>query len=187
MTDVYGADECTLSGSEKSVSDQPSSDTVSASEDERYPTIGWCGFRIVGDNIDKTVRPRDMRHNHQTTSLHYFHSYAVRDRVDVSDLSTEVPLVTSKDMDLNIFLPSPEDCQTLETNFCTLMMRILVKHIPGISHLSSMVLQHIPHPYSVAMSKKSEVVCLNIKNNLVLTIFLLLYLTFLLRSHWEYY
>ena len=81
MTDVYGADECTLSGSEKSVSDQPSSDTVSASEDERYPTIGWCGFRIVGDNIDKTVRPRDMRHNHHTTSLHYFHSYAVRDLI----------------------------------------------------------------------------------------------------------
>lgn len=111
-----------------------------------------------------------MRHNHQTTSLHYFHSYAVRDRGDVSDLSTEVPLVTSKEMDVNILLPSPDDCQTLETNFCTLMMRILVKHIPGISHLSSMVLQHIPHPYSVAMSKKSEVVCLNSLSSYLLII-----------------
>ena len=55
---------------------------------------------------------------------------------------TIVPLVTSKEIDV--------------------MMRILVKHIPGISHLSSMVLQHIHHPYSVAMSKKSEVVCLYI-------------------------
>ena len=164
--DVHCADECTLSGSEKSLTDQPSSETVSASEDDSDPTIGWCGFRIVGDNIDKTVRPRDMRHNHQSTSLHYFHSYAVKDRVDVSDLSPEVPLVTSKEIDVNLFLPSPEDCQSLEANFCTLMTRILVKHIPGISHLSSVVLQHIPHPYSVAMSKKSEVVCLYIKNNI---------------------
>eukprot|EP00731_Ephydatia_muelleri_P010119 Em0005g705a len=156
------SDECTLSGSEKSLTDQPSSETVSASEDDSDPTIGWCGFRIVGDNIDKTVRPRDMRHNHQSTSLHYFHSYAVKDRVDVSDLSPEVPLVTSKEIDVNLFLPSPEDCQSLEANFCTLMMRILVKHIPGISHLSSVVLQHIPHPYSVAMSKKSEVVPLGV-------------------------
>lgn len=160
MTNVHCADECTLSGSEKSLTDQPSSKTISASEDESDPTIAWCGFRIVGDNIDKTVRPREMRHNHQSTSLHYFHSYAVKDRVDVSDFSPELPLVTSKEIDVNIFLPSPEDCQTLETNFCTLMTRILVKHILGISHLSSMVLQHIPHPYSVAMSKKSEVVCL---------------------------
>ena len=83
--------------------------------------------------------------------------------MDVSDLSPEMPLVISKEIDVNIFLASPEDRQTLEANFCTLMMRILVKHIPGISHLSSMVLQHIHHPYSVAMSKKSEVVCLYIK------------------------
>ncbi len=45
----------------------------------RLPT-----FKIVGDNIDKTIRPREMRSDHQTRSLHYFHSYAVRDRIDIS-------------------------------------------------------------------------------------------------------
>jgi len=39
----------------------------------------WNGFKIVGDNIDKNVRPSFQRAQHQTKSLHYFNSYAVRD------------------------------------------------------------------------------------------------------------
>ena len=45
------------------------------------PPAEWTGFKIVGDNIDKTVRPRHMRSDRQAESLHYFHSYAVKDRV----------------------------------------------------------------------------------------------------------
>ena len=36
----------------------------------------WYGFKIVGDNLDKTIKPRDMRSNHQSQSLHYFNLYA---------------------------------------------------------------------------------------------------------------
>eukprot|EP00731_Ephydatia_muelleri_P005283 Em0002g1459a len=43
----------------------------------------WCGFCLVGDNVDKTIGPRDMRLNNQSKSLHFFHVYAVKDRVDV--------------------------------------------------------------------------------------------------------
>ena len=51
-------------------------------------------YQLVGDNIDKNVRPRDMRSDHQTRSLHYFHTYAVRDRVDISHFSkTSIPNV----------------------------------------------------------------------------------------------
>ena len=42
---------------------------------------------MVGDNIDKNIRPRDMRTDHQGRSLHYFHTYAVQDRVDLSNVS----------------------------------------------------------------------------------------------------
>ena len=132
---------------------QASSETVSASEDD---VVGWCGFRIVGDNIDKSVKPRDLRHNHQSASLHYFHAYAVKDRIDVSNLSSDMPLIVSSDIDINSLLPSHENAATLEANMCTLVIRILVKHIPGLSYLSTMVLQHIPHMYSDVMM--SEVV-----------------------------
>ena len=53
---------------------------------EAYPT-----FKIVGDNLDKYVKPRDMRIDAQASTLHYFHMYAVRDRLDTSQLSEELP------------------------------------------------------------------------------------------------
>eukprot|EP00731_Ephydatia_muelleri_P026207 Em0018g307a len=66
--------------SEGTMSIPPPSD-----RDDTAPTDleEWCGFRLVGDNIDKTIGPRDMRLNNQSKSLHYFHVYAVKDRVDV--------------------------------------------------------------------------------------------------------
>ena len=36
-------------------------------------------YKLVGDNIDREVRPCDMRSDYQTRSLHYFHTYAVKD------------------------------------------------------------------------------------------------------------
>ena len=37
--------------------------------------LEWFGFKLVGDNIDKNVKPRNIRFSNQTTSLHYFHVY----------------------------------------------------------------------------------------------------------------
>ena len=34
-----------------------------------------------GDNVDKNVHVRDTRVDNQNTSLHYFNTYAVKDRV----------------------------------------------------------------------------------------------------------
>ena len=53
----------------------------------------WCGFKIVGDNIDKNVRPSHQRLDRQTQSLHYFHSFAVRDRIDLSAYSDQPPAI----------------------------------------------------------------------------------------------
>ena len=50
-----------------------------------------CGLVIVGDNIDKNFRPSYQRQDQQTKSLHYFHAYAVKNRVDVSSLSDARP------------------------------------------------------------------------------------------------
>ena len=48
---------------------------------------GSCyGFAIVGYNIDKNVRPSYQREDRKTQSLHYFHSHAVKYRVDISSL-----------------------------------------------------------------------------------------------------
>ncbi len=53
----------------------------------------WCGFKIVGDNIDKNVRPSHQRLDRQTQSLHHFHSFAVRDRINMSTFSDCAPTI----------------------------------------------------------------------------------------------
>lgn len=48
-----------------------------------------CGYVIVGDNIDKNIRPRFQRENKGTQSLHYFHSYALKNQIDVSKFTDD--------------------------------------------------------------------------------------------------
>jgi len=38
------------------------------------------GFKLVGDNVDKDVKPRHICINHQTKSLNYFNALAIQDR-----------------------------------------------------------------------------------------------------------
>ena len=118
----------------------------------------WSGFKLVGDNIDKNIKPRDMRFSSQTTSLHYFHLYAVKDRINFKHLSGSATMISHSDIDLSLFSPSAEDNEHLVTNFETLMMRMFVQHIPGIQHLLPALNHHIPHKYSLNMALKSHVV-----------------------------
>ncbi|KAL5467435.1 hypothetical protein EMCRGX_G031658 [Ephydatia muelleri] len=144
--------------SEGTMSIPPPSD-----RDDTAPTDleEWCGFRLVGDNIDKTIGPRDMRLNNQSKSLHYFHVYAVKDRVDVRHLSPSVTMLSPGDMDVTKFLPSDEDNETLLANYKVLMARVITKHVPGLAHLSPLI-PNIRHAHSDSMSKKSEVVPLGV-------------------------
>ena len=47
----------------------------------------WFGLKIVGDNVAKSVKPRLMQTDRQNQSFHYFHLYAVRDRINLTDTS----------------------------------------------------------------------------------------------------
>ena len=51
----------------------------------------WKGFKIVGDNLDKNFRRTFQTIDYQTVSHHFFHSYAVLDRIDLSGLSDLPP------------------------------------------------------------------------------------------------
>ena len=121
----------------------------------------WFGFKIVGDNIDKMIKPRYMRSDRQNQSLHYFHMYAVRDRTNLSE-SCENQRPAPKDPPLEELLPSPDDCKQLHSNMEILVTRILARHMPFIAeNFEDVVIHHISHPYSKEMSQKSEVVSLS--------------------------
>lgn len=114
---------CSLSSSTLSVSPSNVSNesvVLSARDDNAsLPTAipsSLATFKIVGDNIDKTIRPREETSQHHNTSLHYFHSYAVRDRIDVSKLQDCPHLPDLDDIDTLDVLPSDNDREDLKQN-----------------------------------------------------------------------
>lgn len=118
--------------------------------------------KLCGDNIDKTVRQRYMRSDrHGTSSLHYFHSYAIADRIDFSNLSEESKYSTSLDNHAlaSMLLPSLEDEESLRKNFKVIVSRILYDNIHFIKYtFDGVVNWHIKHCYYNEMSKKSVTV-----------------------------
>ena len=123
---------------------------------------GQTMYRLCGDNIDKTVKPRYMRSDsHKTESIHYFHSYAVANRVDFSDLSERTPPLPSVDLWqlASSLLPSPDDDATMRNNFATHVSRVLVNNIDFFKvTFDGVVDWHIKHQFYEQMSRKSDVV-----------------------------
>ena len=69
-------------------------------------------FKLIGDNVDKDVKPRHMRISHQTKSLHYFNVLAVQDRVPTFHLSEECMTIPS--LKVTDFMPTADDYATLK-------------------------------------------------------------------------
>ncbi len=123
-------------------------------------TVVPKSFRICGDNIDKTVRPRFLRSDRKNESLHYFHSYAVQNRVNVSSLSDLMKPNTSTPENIaQAIFPSKSDDKCLRQNIAVLISRVLVSYLSFLGFSFDKVVEwHIEHQYSQEMSQKSVVV-----------------------------
>lgn len=114
MDHIVASDEDTVPASEVEKQDQEVQDQIDHS-------MVMFGYKVVGDNIDKNVRPRYVMHSvqcsvqqililsiavtyyhwyyyyryirqgSQTLSFHCYHAYAVRDRIDISNFSDNTP------------------------------------------------------------------------------------------------
>jgi len=113
----------------------------------------------VGNNIDKYVKPREMRINVQAKSLNYFNSYAVKGRINVSQLEDNPCRPNFRSFNGLKLLPTEQDLEAIESNFCVLIQRVLKKHIPFFKTFCSKTSKHIKHKYYEEMAHKSEVVC----------------------------
>ena len=80
------------------------------------------GYVIVGDSIDKYVRPSFQRKNRQIESMHYFHSYAVASCVDISPFSDALPTAVVSPESI---LPSSSDVLELYSEFEILVSRYI--------------------------------------------------------------
>lgn len=83
----------------------------------------WSGFKIVGDNWDKTVHASFQRSDdNRARSLHHFHLYAVKDRVDWSSLSDSQPPLP-ENIDFGSLLPSQSDIAAIKEEVAVLLSR----------------------------------------------------------------
>ena len=115
-------------------------------------------YKVIVDNLDKNVKPTDYRVDSQTKSLHYFQSYAVRDRIDLTLYDDSPPVIDESNIDTAKLLPSDSDNEALTENFAYHVARVLKQHMPFFSTYGSGLERHIRHRFYEEMSQKSEVV-----------------------------
>ena len=82
----------------------------------------WKGFKLVGDNIHINVRRSFQRSYCTTRSLHYFHSYAILDRVDLSGVCDDP---SNKPLLFESLLPSASDISDFKKALATLVTRLV--------------------------------------------------------------
>ena len=120
-------------------------------------------YTLCGDNIDKMIKRRYLRtdSNATATSLHYFHFYAVKGRIDFSDLGEKAIRCDGADqLQLALLLlPSPEDDIVIRRNICVLISWILYNNLGFFKVVFDGVVEwHVEHSFYQEMSKKSDVV-----------------------------
>ena len=112
-------------------------------------------LRIIGDNLDFYKRVRDMRQDHQNLSIHWFHLYAVQDRVPCCHLEDGRSKKSLMSLTSDSFLPTSNELSEIRNCMGILISRVLVEHMAAFQGMSSLLTWHIPHKHSKEMREKS--------------------------------
>jgi hypothetical protein len=110
------------------------------------------GFRIIGDNLDINVKPRYHCVDHGTTSPHFFNLVALRDCIDLSDVSDDSSIYLNTpvgDLETKILLPSHMEYEEMISNYAVLVSTVLVSKLPYFeSTFDDIIMKHITHTYT---------------------------------------
>jgi L1 cell adhesion molecule like protein len=112
------------------------------------------GYKIIGDNIDKNVNPRFQTLANPTKSLHYFHAYAVKDRIDISEL-TDIPPSVPNQVDINTILPSVQSNANLKAVFEVLVSRWVYMHTRYMTFVYTYINWLLYHAWYLLKSVRS--------------------------------
>lgn len=116
------------------------------------------GYRLVGDNVDIMIRPRQSSISNASRDLHYFNVMAVKNRISGNNLSSHKSNEQVKPVDCSLLLPSIEDHQRLLSNWIVLVGKVISKYVPALRWMRLYLPEHIKHEYSSITKKKSDIV-----------------------------
>ena len=119
-------------------------------------------FKFWGDNIDKKQYVRDLRSDHQGEMPHMFSVIVGKSRTPATEPPFMGQLAQLDDIPTQFFLPSSSDVAAVKDNLAVLVGRILTQNFRALEPFSKAVPKHILHKYSGVMSKKSDVVVLDV-------------------------
>ena len=128
--------ELVEAGTQPAINQVQSQDSLPLLPGYTFGSLNY-GFKLVGDNLDKTVKPRDMRGSQS------FNVYAVRDRIDFTSLSSDTTVIDTNDIDISQFLSSVEEEKALLKNFSILIFRLLCQHIPALQEYCSCLVNRL--------------------------------------------
>ena len=120
-------------------------------------------YSLMGDNLDTTVKSRFIRTDgRKGSSLHYFHSLAIKDRISnlcELDITPYHNCINKPESTALEFLPSISNDKAMKDIFIMIISKILATHMPYFNlSCSDIVTWHKHHKYYKEMSTKSEVV-----------------------------
>ncbi len=108
------------------------------------------------------VKARYQSKQHSNQSLHYFNSYAVKDRASAKGLSNVRPRKLIDELQLEEFLPTATVQEDIIADVAHIVPRVIVHHLKPYKEFKKAVVYHIPHEHTTEMSKNSEIVRKNI-------------------------
>ena len=118
-------------------------------------SLGLRGFKIIGDNVDLYIHVRDMRQKHQNRSIHWFHLYAVLNRVPSSHLDNAKPQKELRDVPNSDFFLRNSEYTLILTAITEIVSRILVNNLTIFQGMQNSVRWHLEHKHSTEMAQKS--------------------------------
>lgn len=93
----------------------------------------------MGDNWDLEVKARYQTKSQNNKSLHYFHAYAVKDRVSAQGLDNTGPQKSIDEIEMQEFLPTPEVQEAIASDLVNIVPRVLVKYLTPYSTFKNML------------------------------------------------
>ena len=131
----------------------------------------------MGDNWDLEVKARCQTKSQTNKSLHYFHAYAVKDRVISKGLANTRPQKSIDEVEMQEILPTAEVQESIISDLSKLIPRVIVAYLPPYKSFRKAVQYHLPHQHSQEMAGKSEVVSFQGINVMLLAcaVFLIVY------------